>query len=102
MNEFTIIREHGPAPTPLSDDVLAKARADLLSEINATPATTNRPVRLRRRAVIIGATVAAAAAVAGVIATTGTDSPAPPVAAKPPVLVEFHMPARPPELNPIP
>lgn len=102
MNEFTVIREHGPAPTPLSDDVLAKARADLLAEIHATTRTApGQPVRLRRRAVLIAASVAAAAAVAGVVATSGTDSPAPP-SARPPVLVDFHMPALPPELNPIP
>lgn len=100
MNEFTMIREHGPAPTPLSDDVLAKARADLMTEIGTT---TSRPVRLRRRAVMIAAAVAAAAITAGVIATGGTDTPAPPSAAgKAPVLVEFHMPTLPPELNPIP
>jgi hypothetical protein len=99
MNEFTTIREHGPQPTPLSDDVLATARADLLREIHAT---TTRPVRLRRRAVIIGA-AAAVAAVAGVIATTGSDTTTPPSAVgTPPVLVEFHMPALPPELHPIP
>lgn len=104
MNEFTVIRDHGPEPTPLTDDVLAKARADLLAEINAaTDTAPDRPVRLRRRAVIIAASVAAAAIVAGVVATTGTDAPAPPSATgPPPVLVEFHMPTLPPELNPIP
>jgi hypothetical protein len=120
MNEFTTIREHGPQPTPLADDVLAKARADLLAEINAeTPAETEatapapaqsaagRPVRLRRRAVIVAAAVAAAAAVAGVVATSGTGTPTPPSAtdeapAPAPVLVEFHMPTLPPELRPIP
>jgi hypothetical protein len=110
MNEFTLIREHGPEPTPLSADVLAKARADLMTEIHATTTQTEtrtetrRPVRFGRRAAIIAATVTAAAAVAGVIATSGTDAPpAPPTAVgKPPVLVQFHMPALPPELNPIP
>jgi hypothetical protein len=102
MNEFTLIQEHGPAPTPLSDDMLAKARADLLTEIHATTgAATGRPVRLRRRAVIIAASVAAAAVAAGVVATSGTDAPTPP-SAKAPILVEFHMPTLPPELNPIP
>jgi hypothetical protein len=104
MNEFTMIREHGPEPTPLSDDVLAKARADLMAEINTTTNTetnTKRPVRLRRRAAIIAASVAAAAVVAGVIATTGTDTPSNP-AHRPPVLVEFHMPALPPELGSVP
>jgi hypothetical protein len=116
MNEFTMIQEHGPAPTPLSDDVLSKARADLLAEINTeinttapatapvtTPPAADRPVRLRRRAVVIAAAAAAVAVVAGVVATSGDDAPAPPSAAdRPPVLVEFHMPALPPELNPIP
>lgn len=104
MNEFTIIREHGPEPTPLSDDVLAKARAELLTEIHATtPTATYRPVRLRRRAVIITTAAAAAAAVTGVIVTGGTAAPpAPPSAGTPPELVEFHMPALPPELKPIP
>lgn len=105
MNEFTVIREHGPQATPLSGDVLAKARADLMSEIHATtPTTANRPVRLGRRAVIIAAAVAAAAVVTGVIATSGTDAPSgpPSAAGKPPVLVQFHMPTLPPELTPIP
>jgi hypothetical protein len=108
MNEFAMIRDHGPEPTPLSDDVLAKARVDLLTEIRATtdtttPTVTTRPVRLPRRAAIIAAAVAAAAAVAGVVATSGTDAPTPPSATgEPPVLVEFHMPTLPPELNPIP
>ncbi|MFC3890435.1 hypothetical protein ACFOWZ_03040 [Lentzea rhizosphaerae] len=91
MNEFTVIREHGPQPTPLSDEVLAKARADLLAEIHATP----RPVRLRRRTVVIAA--AAAAVVAGIIAI-----PTPSPTYKAPVLVTFHMPVPPPELNPVP
>jgi hypothetical protein len=95
-----MIREHGPAPTTLSDDVLAKARADLMTEIRAT-ASTSRPVRLRRRAVVIAAAVGAAAVAAGVVAIGGTDTTAPPSAAAP-VLVEFHMPTLPPELNPIP
>lgn len=100
MNEFTLIREHGPVPTPLSDDVLAKARADLMTEIQATANTaTPPPVRFRRRAVIIAASVAAAAVVTGVVATSGTDVPP---SHKPPVLVEFHMPTLPPELDPIP
>jgi hypothetical protein len=107
MNEFTLLREHGPEPTPLSDDVLAKARADLMTEIHtATRPATNRPVRLRRRAAIIVAAAAAAAAVAGIIATGGTDTPAPPSAENgkdgPPVLVKFDMPALPPLLDPVP
>lgn len=104
MNEFTVLREHGPEPTPLSEDVLARARADLLTEINAG---TRRPVRLRRRAVIITAAAAAAAvvagAVAGIVATSGTDTP--PSAEAPPApitLVRFDMPAPPPVLNTIP
>jgi len=100
MNEFTMIREHGPAPTPLSADVLAKARADLLAEIDT--AKTGRPVRLRRRVAIIAAAVAAAAVAAGVVSTGGTGTPTPPRAVDKPVLVEFHMPALPPELKPIP
>lgn len=101
MNEFTVLREHGPEPTPLSEDVLAKARADLLTEIHAT---TRRLVRLRRRAVIIAAAAAAAAVVAGVagvVATSGTDTP-PTAVGTPPVLVRFDMPTLPPVLNPIP
>lgn len=98
MNEFTMIREHGPAPTPLSADVLAKARADLLTEIHAT--TPNRPARLRRRAAIITAAAAAVAVATGIIATGGTDTPSPTYEA--PVLVKFHMPALPPELSPVP
>ncbi|TDV57846.1 hypothetical protein [Actinophytocola oryzae] len=101
MNEFTMIQEHGPAPTPLTDDVLARARADLLTEIHATASTA--PGRFRRRAVIIAATAAAAAAVAGVVATGGTDEPGlPPATDRAPALVEFHMPALPPALDPIP
>lgn len=100
MNEFTMLREHGPEPTPLSEDVLAKARADLLTEIRAP----SRPVRLRRRAAIIAAAAAAAAVVAGIVATSGTETPpsaddAPPT---PTTLVRFDMPALPPVLNPIP
>lgn len=108
MNEFTMIREHGPEPTPLSDDLLAKARADLLTEIHATtpttaPTATSRPVRLRRRAAVIAAAAVAVAIVTGVIATGGTDTPIPPSPThRAPVLVEFHMPALPPELDPIP
>jgi len=100
MNEFTVLREHGPEPTPLSENVLAKARADLLTEINAA---TRRPVRLRRRAVIITAAAAAAAVVAGIVATSGTDTP--PSADGPPpptTLVRFDMPTLPPALTPIP
>lgn len=92
MNEFTVIREHGPQPTPLSGEVLAKARADLLAEIHA--ATARRPVRLRRRTVVIAA---AAAVVAGIIAIP-RPSPTHPA----PVLVKFHMPVPPPELKPVP
>lgn len=104
MNEFTMLREHGPEPTPLSEDVLAKARADLLTEIRATadPAP-NRPVRLRRRAAIIAAAAAAAAVVAGIVATGGTETP--PSAddsPAPTTLVRFDMPTLPPVLNPIP
>lgn len=102
MNEFTVIREHGPEPTPLSADVLAKARADLLTEIHATsPSTTTRPVRFPRRTAIIAAAAVAAAVVTGIIATGGTNTPTPPTY-KAPVLVKFHMPALPPELNPVP
>ncbi|NGY63192.1 hypothetical protein G7043_30160 [Lentzea sp. NEAU-D13] len=101
MNEFTMIREHGPEPTPLSADVLAKARADLLAEIHAaTPATTSRPVHLRRRTVVVAAAAVAVAVVTGVIATGGTDTPIPTYEA--PVLIKFDMPALPPELNPVP
>jgi hypothetical protein len=110
MNEFTLLREHGPEPIPLTEDVLAKARADLLTEIRATagPAPA-RPVRLGRRAAIIVA--AAAAVVAGVVVTGtgGTGDTAvssasnpPPSAGAPPVLVRFDMPALPPKLNPVP
>ncbi len=108
MNEFTMIREHGPAPTPLSDGVLAKARADLLAEIHATtptaaPTATGRPVRPRRRAAVVAAAVVAVAVVTGVIATGSTDTPIPPSPTyKAPVLVQFHMPALPPELDPVP
>ena len=103
MNEFTVLREHGPEPTPLSDDLLAKARADLLTEIRATTPATSRPVRLRRRAAVIAAAAAVAAVVAGVVATGGTDTPAPPSAiGAPPVLARFDMPTLPPALNPIP
>lgn len=108
MNEFTMIREHGPEPTPLSDDVLAKARAELLTEIHATtpataPIATSRLVRLPRRTAIIAAAAAAVAVVTGVITTGGTDTPIPPsLTHKAPVLVKFHMPALPPELNPVP
>lgn len=102
MNEFTLIREHGPAPTPLPDEVLAAARADLLTEIAATT-PTRRPVRLPRRAAIIAVAAAAAAVVAGVVVSGGADSPAPPSpTGEPPVLVEFHMPTLPPKLDPIP
>lgn len=102
MNEFTMIREHGPQPTPLSDDVLARARADLLAEIHATTAIS-RPVRLRRRTAIIATAAAAVAVVTGIIATGGTGTPTPPSPTyRAPVLVEFHMPALPPELNPLP
>jgi hypothetical protein len=100
MNEFTVLREHGPEPTPLSEDVLARARADLLNEIQGT---SRRPVRLRRRAVLVVAAAAAAAVVAGIVATNGTDTP--PVADDPPTpttLVRFDMPTLPPVLNPIP
>jgi len=104
MNEFTVLREHGPEPTPLSDDVLAKARADLMSEIGATAGRpVRRPVRLRRRAAIVVAAAAAAAVVAGIVATSGTDTP--PIAADPPTpptLVRFDMPTLPPVLDPIP
>jgi hypothetical protein len=96
MHEFTLIREHGPEPTPLSDDVLTKARADLLTEINAP----SRPVRLGRRAIFAAAAVAIV--VTGVVVTSGTDKPNPPAVYPTPVLVEFAMPALPPELNPIP
>jgi hypothetical protein len=98
MNEFTMIRDHGPQPTPLSADVLAKARADLLTEIHTT--TPNRPLRLRRRAAIIAAAATAVAVATGVITTRGTDTPTPTY--RTPVLVKFHMPALPPELNPVP
>ncbi|MCP2241591.1 hypothetical protein [Lentzea aerocolonigenes] len=93
MNEFTVIREHGPQPTPLSDEVLAKARADLFAEIHAAP----RPVRLRRRTVVVAAAAAAVAVVAGIMATS---TPSPTYEA--PVLVRFHMPVPPPELKPVP
>ena len=103
MNEFTLLREHGPEPTPLAEDVLAKARAGLLTEIHATRPSATRPVRLRRRAAVIAAAAAAAAVVAGIVATGGTDTPGPPSGeGEPPVLVRFDMPALPPELNPIP
>jgi hypothetical protein len=93
MNEFTVIREHGPQPTPLSDEVLAKARADLLAEIHAA----RRPVRLRRRTVVVAAAAVAAAVAGGIIAI-----PTPPPTYQAPVLVTFHMPVPPPELNPVP
>ncbi|GAB3432813.1 hypothetical protein [Actinophytocola sediminis] len=111
MNEFTMLREHGPEPTPLSEDVLAKARADLMAEIQATPDATpdqapGRParLRLRRRAAIIATAAAVAAIAAGVVMTgTGdTGAPTPPAAGGPPVLVRFDMPALPPELRPVP
>ncbi len=106
MNEFTVIREYGPEPTPLSDDVLANARADLLTEIHAgtlttAPTTTRRPARFRRRTAIVAAAAVAVALATGVIVTGGTSPPTPPTY-KAPVLVEFHMPAPPPELNPVP
>lgn len=96
MNEFTVIREHGPQPTPLSAEVLAKARADLLAEIHA--ATARRPVRLRRRTVVVVAAAAAAVAVVAGISATPTPSPT----YETPVLVTFHMPVLPPELKPVP
>lgn len=102
MNEFTLLREHGPEPTPLTENVLAKARAELMSEIGAT---AGRPVRLRRRAAIVVAAAAAAAVVAGIVATSGFDTP--PTAEDPlppsvPTLVRFEMPTLPPKLDPIP
>lgn len=112
MNEFTMLREHGPEPTLLSDDVLAKARADVLTEIQAAAhSAPTRPVRLRRRIAVIATAAAAAAAVAaGIVATSGTDTPpsaddtpTPPSAAgEAPVLVSFDTPTLPPALNPIP
>jgi hypothetical protein len=104
MNEFTMIREHGPEPTPLSDEVLAKARGDLLAEIHATTRTkAGRPSRLRRRTAIIAAAAAAVAVVAGVIANEGTRTPmSPSPTHEAPVLIKFHMPTLPPELNPVP
>lgn len=106
MNEFTMLREHGPEPTPLSDHVLAKARADLLTEIHRAGSAPGRPVRLGRRAVVVGAVAAAAAVVAGVIATSGPDTPPRAIEEHPPptapALVRFDMPALPPELDPIP
>jgi hypothetical protein len=102
MNEFTLLREHGPEPTPLTEDVLAKARADLLTEIGATAGPVrDRPVHFRRRVVIAAAAVAAAVVV-GIVATdTSAPNPPPPTGGSP-VLVRFDMPALPPELNPIP
>ncbi len=41
MNEFTLLREHGAEPTPLTEDVLTKARADLLTEMPALPSELN-------------------------------------------------------------
>ncbi|MCC8248439.1 hypothetical protein [Saccharothrix luteola] len=103
MNEFTVLREHGPEPTPLSEDVLAKARADLLTEIRAAaPTAADGPVRLRRRTALIAA-AAAVLVTAGIVATGGDGSPPPPSAVgEPPVLVGFDMPTLPPELDPIP
>ncbi|PSL52710.1 hypothetical protein B0I31_112179 [Saccharothrix carnea] len=101
MNEVSALREHGPEPTPLSDDVLAKARADLLAEILARPAAVE-PVRLRRRTALIAA-AAAVVVVAGIVATDSTDTPTPPsTTEEPPVLVRFDMPTLPPVLDPIP
>jgi hypothetical protein len=111
MNEFTLLREHGPEPTPLTEDVLAKARTDLLTEIGATAGPArDRPVHLRRRVVIVAAAVAAAVVVGIAVTDTGgpggsadTSAPnPPPPTSGSPALVRFDMPALPPELNPIP
>ncbi|MER5260822.1 hypothetical protein ABTZ99_01905 [Actinosynnema sp. NPDC002837] len=103
MNEFTALRDHGPEPTPLAEDVLARARADLLAEIRAgaRPAA-DRPVGLRRRAVVVAAASAAVVVVVGIVAPGGGTPPPPPAGVEPPVLVGFDMPTLPPELNPIP
>ncbi|MEU4763009.1 hypothetical protein AB0H12_07120 [Actinosynnema sp. NPDC023794] len=102
MNEFTVLRDHGPEPTTLSEDVLAKARAELLTEIRAT-SPSPRGGHHSRRAVVIAAAAAAVAAF-GIVATGGPGSPPPPsaVVGEPPVLVGFAMPTLPPKLDPIP
>lgn len=100
MNEFTVLRDHGPEPTTLSEDVLAKARAELLTEIRAaSPSARGR--HRSRRAVVIASAAAVVVAI-GIVATGGPGTPPPPAIEEPPVLVGFTMPTMPPKLDPIP
>lgn len=76
MNDLDLLDTHGPAATPLHDDVLARARTALVDEIDrtggtrdlravaVTPLAPGRPGRRRRIAVgLVAACVAAATAV---------------------------------------
>lgn len=96
MNEFTIVREFGPEAAPPSDDVLAKARAELMTELRARPP--------RRFPLRVAAAVAAAAVIGLVVAFAQLGGgPAPEQAAPAPIrLVDFQTPELPPELAPVP
>lgn len=69
MNDLETLDRLGPAPTPLSDEVLSRARAQLDAALAAT-ATPRRP----RRLALLGAAAAAAAGIALVPALVSDDS----------------------------
>lgn len=101
LNEFTVLRDHGPAASPPSAAVLASARADLMAELSASTAKPRR-TRFNLR---IAAAVAAAVVIGLVVAVGqfgGTEQTPQAGNSGPIRLVEFRTPALPPELSPVP
>ncbi|MBK1787434.1 hypothetical protein [Prauserella cavernicola] len=107
IDEFNLVREHGPAAHKLSDDVLAGARAELMNELSAAPALDQAPARRGPRMKFRVVAAAAAALVVGLVVGvsqlggTGTEQ-AGPGSPSPIRLVEATEPTLPPELRPIP
>jgi hypothetical protein len=98
LNEFTVVRDYGPPASPLSEAVLASARADLMAELSPKPRRTRFNLRI--------AAAVAAAVVIGIVAAVGQfggGTEVPQAGNSDPVrLVEFRTPALPPELSPVP
>jgi hypothetical protein len=99
LNEFTVLRDYGPPASPLSETVMASARAELMAELSPKPRRTRFNLRIAAAvaaAVVIGVVVAV-----GQVGGGGTEVPQ--AGNGGPVrLVEFRTPALPPELSPVP
>lgn len=118
LNEFTLLRDHGPAATPPSEHTLANIRTALMTELRAASSLSSPPDTkpiprsgMTRRAVRFDLRIAVAVAVAvvaGLVFTIGrlggTESPQAGNGGTPgPInLVHFQTPTLPPELSPVP